>query len=61
MVREAEAEQKRDQIAIYNVMEAESLKYEFSFRQGRSVPVVSYADDIVADPLTGVAVVRAEE
>ena len=61
MVREAEAEQKRDQIAIYNVMEAESLKYELSYRHGRRVPVISYADDIVADPYSGVAVVRAEE
>jgi hypothetical protein len=61
IVREAEAEQKREQIAIYNLLEVEGLEHELSYFHGRRMPVKSYADDILVDGKTGVAVVRGEE
>jgi len=61
MVREAEAEQKREQIAIYNLLEVEGLEHELSYFHGRRMPVKSYEDDILVDGKTGVAVVRGEE
>ncbi len=58
LVKTAEAEQKRAQIALYNVLERDHLEREWSDREGKMVVRPSYADDIVADPRTGAVVVR---
>ena len=58
LVKAAEAEQKRAQIALYNVLEREDLKREWSEREGRMVPCSSYQDDIVVDSRSGTIVVR---
>jgi hypothetical protein len=60
MVQEAEAKQKREQIAIYNLLELEGLEHELSWVQGRRMPVKDYEDDILVDKTTGVVVVRGE-
>ena len=58
LVKAAEAEQKRAQIALYNALERDHLEREWSDRQGRMVVQTSYADDIVTDPHSGTIVVR---
>jgi len=50
MVREAELEQKRDQIALYNLME----RPEYPDEEDE----VSYEDEILIDRFTGTAMVR---
>lgn len=49
MVREAELEQKRDQIALYNLMERGVYPYDDE---------VTYEDEILVDRTTGTAMVR---
>jgi hypothetical protein len=58
LVKAAEAEQKRAQIALYNVLERDTIEREWSDSQGRMVVQTSYADDIIADSRTGAVVVR---
>jgi hypothetical protein len=58
LVKAAEAEQKRAQIALYNVLERENLKREWSDSEGRMVVSSSYRDDIVVDSHSGTVVVR---
>lgn len=58
LVQAAEAEQKREQIALYNVLERDHREREWSDREGRMVVSTSYADDIIADSRTGAIVVR---
>lgn len=58
LVKAAEAEQKRAQIALYNVLEREEIRREWSDSEGRMVPCSSYQDDIVVDSRSGTVVVR---
>ena len=58
LVQAAEARQKRDQIALYNVLEREHRDREWSDTEGRMTVCVSYADDVIVDSRSGTVVVR---
>ncbi|MDB5707139.1 MAG: hypothetical protein JWN66_4255 [Sphingomonas bacterium] len=58
LVQTAEAEQKRAQIALYNVLEREHRDREWSDSEGRMTVCVSYADDVIVDSRSGTVVVR---
>ncbi len=49
LVKAAEAEQKRAQIALYNVLERKISSVNGRTARGRMVPCSSYQDDIVVD------------
>jgi hypothetical protein len=58
LVQAAEARQKRDQIALYNVLEREGRDREWSDREGGMRVRVSYGDEVIVDSQSGTVVVR---
>ena len=61
LVQAAEAEQKRAQIALYNVLEREGLENDWEDAEDAedwAAAGPSYEDDIVVDSRTGIVVVR---
>lgn len=58
LVQGAEAERKREQIAIYNALERDEREHDWDDREGRMTVCVSYDDDIIIDSRTGMVVVR---
>ncbi|MGH6615850.1 DUF5681 domain-containing protein [Sphingomonas sp.] len=62
LVRQAEADQKMAQVAIYSVFERDAQQKEISARKGERGDITEfYADDILFDPKTGRVVVRGED
>jgi hypothetical protein len=61
LVQAAEAQQKRAQIALYNVLEREGLEHDWEDAEDAEdweAAGPSYGDDIVVDSTTGTVVVR---
>ncbi|MEO8724330.1 MAG: hypothetical protein ABI395_12590, partial [Sphingobium sp.] len=61
LVQAAEAQQKRSQIALYNVLEREERERDWdAAEQDENWEAVgpSYEDDIVIDSMSGIVVIR---
>ena len=58
LVQAAEAQQKREQIALYNVLEREERAQDWDERNGGMMVCASYDDDIIVDSRSGTVVVR---
>ncbi|GAA0321347.1 hypothetical protein GCM10009087_34500 [Sphingomonas oligophenolica] len=58
LVQAAEAQQKREQIALYNVLERDGLEHDWDERNGGMTVCASYDDDIIVDSRSGTVVVR---
>ena len=58
LVQAAEAQQKREQIALYNALEREERPHEWDDKNGGMTVCASYEDDIIVDSRSGTVVVR---
>ena len=58
LVQVAEAQQKRAQIALYNVLERDEREHDWDEEAGEMAVCASYEDDIIVDSLSGTVVVR---
>ncbi len=58
LVQAAEAQQKRAQIALYNVLERNEREMDWDENEGRMTVRASYDDDVIVDSRTGTVVVR---
>lgn len=58
LVQAAEAQQKREQIALYNVLEREERAHDWDDSNGGMTVCASYDDDIIVDSRSGTVVVR---
>jgi len=58
LVQAAEAQQKRAQIALYNVLEREELESDWDAAEDDENWGPSYGDDIVVDSRSGIVVIR---
>jgi hypothetical protein len=58
LVQAAEAQQKRTQIALYNVLERDERPREWDEEAGEMRACASYDDDIIVDCASGMVVIR---
>ena len=58
LVQAAEAQQKREQIALYNALERDERAHDWDDRKGEMTVCASYQDDIIVDSRSGTVVVR---
>ncbi len=58
LVQAAEAQQKREQIALYNALERDGREHDWDDEKGEMTVCASYDDDIIVDSRSGTVVVR---